>query len=222
MKILNLYCGIGGNRELWGNEHNITAVELNEKVAFEYQRRYPNDTVIVGDAHEYLLNHHKQFEFIWSSPPCQSHSRTNYFLNKRGVERYPDMNLYQEIILLQTFCKGLFCVENVRGYYKPLIVPIELGRHYFWTNFNIIRQKFDNISIGKMCGKNQTQRRESIEMVTVKRYGIDLTETKIKNKQQVIRNMVDPELTLHILNCALGKSFNKKNLYAGTLFENEM
>lgn len=26
MKILNLYAGIGGNRELWGNEHEITGV----------------------------------------------------------------------------------------------------------------------------------------------------------------------------------------------------
>ena len=35
MNILNLYAGIGGNRHLWGDEHNITAVELNEKVAAE-------------------------------------------------------------------------------------------------------------------------------------------------------------------------------------------
>ena len=28
LKILNLYAGIGGNRKLWGNEHDITAVEL--------------------------------------------------------------------------------------------------------------------------------------------------------------------------------------------------
>ena len=31
MKILNLYAGIGGNRKLWGDEHEITAVELNSK-----------------------------------------------------------------------------------------------------------------------------------------------------------------------------------------------
>ena len=32
MKILNLYCGIGGNRRLWGNDHEVTAVENNEKI----------------------------------------------------------------------------------------------------------------------------------------------------------------------------------------------
>jgi DNA (cytosine-5)-methyltransferase 1 len=29
MRILNLYAGIGGNRKLWGDDHEITAVELN-------------------------------------------------------------------------------------------------------------------------------------------------------------------------------------------------
>lgn len=33
MKILNLYAGIGGNRKLWGNEHDITAVELRPEIA---------------------------------------------------------------------------------------------------------------------------------------------------------------------------------------------
>lgn len=33
MKILNLYCGIGGNRKLWGDEHEITAVEFEPKIA---------------------------------------------------------------------------------------------------------------------------------------------------------------------------------------------
>ena len=37
MKILNLYAGGGGNREKWGDEHEITAVELNPKVAEEYK-----------------------------------------------------------------------------------------------------------------------------------------------------------------------------------------
>ena len=81
MKILNLYCGIGGNRKLWGDEHEITAVEYNEKVANKYKELYPNDNVVIADAHEYLLDHYKEFDFIWSSPPCQSHSTTNYLLS---------------------------------------------------------------------------------------------------------------------------------------------
>jgi len=29
MKILNLYAGIGGNRKLWGNDHEITSDGVN-------------------------------------------------------------------------------------------------------------------------------------------------------------------------------------------------
>jgi DNA (cytosine-5)-methyltransferase 1 len=73
MKILNLYSGIGGNRKLWGNEHEITSVEYNESIANIYKDLYPNDKVIVADAHEYLQEHFKEFDFIWTSPPCPTH-----------------------------------------------------------------------------------------------------------------------------------------------------
>lgn len=152
MKVLNLYCGIGGNRKLWNNV-NVTAVELDTNIAAQYKLLFPNDNVIVADAHDYLLNHYSDFDFIWSSPPCQSHSRTNYFLNAKGTIRYPDMKLWQEIIFLQNFFKGKFCVENVIGYYDPFILPVTIGRHYLWTNFNIPRIEQPKDDIGKMCGK---------------------------------------------------------------------
>ena len=184
MKILNLYAGIGGNRHLWGDEHEITAVEYNEKIANKYRALYPNDKVVVADAHEYLLDHHKEFDFIWSSPPCQSHSTTNYFtqfIRKRPV--YPLMNLYQEIIFLQNFYKGKFCVENVVSYYKPLIKPVKIGRHYLWSNFNINKIEQPKDDVGTMIPK----------------YG-----NKACKKPLEERNAVNSELGLHILNSALG------------------
>lgn len=74
MKILNLYAGIGGNRKLWGDEHEIIAVEYDPKIAAIYQDFFPKDKVVVGDAHQYLLDHFEEFEFIWASPPCPTHS----------------------------------------------------------------------------------------------------------------------------------------------------
>ncbi len=68
MEILNLYAGIGGNRKLWGDEHNVTAVEYREDIADVYRHYAPKDTVIVSDAHQYLLDNYKRFDFIWSSP----------------------------------------------------------------------------------------------------------------------------------------------------------
>lgn len=54
MKVLNLYAGIGGNRKNWGNDNDITAVELDRDIANVYKEIYKNDTVVVGDAHKYL------------------------------------------------------------------------------------------------------------------------------------------------------------------------
>ena len=184
MKILNLYAGIGGNRHLWGDEHEITAVEYNEKIANKYRALYPNDKVVVADAHEYLLDHHKKFDFIWSSPPCQSHSTTNYFtqhIRKRPV--YPSMKLYEEIIFLDNFYKGKYCVENVVSYYEPFIKPVKIGRHYLWSNFNIIKIEQPKDDIGTMMPK----------------YG-----NKACKKPLEERNEVNSELGLHILNSALG------------------
>jgi len=150
MKVLNLYACLGGNRLLW-DDCEVTAVELGPELARMYQERFPNDTVIVGDAHQYLLDHYKEFDFIWSSPPCPTHSRTNYFTNEiRNEKKYPDMNLYQEIIYLNQFFKGKWCVENVKSYYNPLIQPQEIGRHYFWANFIIPKIEVPKGEIGTM------------------------------------------------------------------------
>tara|TARA_R110000737_G_scaffold86893_1_gene119585 strand:+ start:73 stop:666 length:594 start_codon:yes stop_codon:yes gene_type:complete len=184
MKILNLYAGIGGNRKLWGDKHEITAIEYNEKIADKYRALYPDDKVVVADAHEYLLDHYKEFDFIWSSPPCQSHSTTNYFtqhIRKRPV--YPLMSLYQEIIFLQNFYKGKYCIENVVSYYEPLIKPLKIGRHYLWSNFNITNIEQPKDDIGTMI-KGHPNR-------------------AIKNPLEE-RNAVNSELGLHILNSALG------------------
>ena len=62
MRILNAYAGIGGNRRLWAG-HNVTAVEFNPEIAAIYQALYPEDTVIVADAHEFIREHHAEFDF---------------------------------------------------------------------------------------------------------------------------------------------------------------
>ena len=184
MKILNLYAGIGGNRKFWGEEHQITAVELNEKIANKYADLFPNDIVVVSDAHEYLLYHYKEFDFIWSSPPCQSHSTTNYFtqhIRKKSV--YPSMKLYEEIIFLDNFYKGKYCVENVISYYEPLIKAQKIGRHFLWANFNIPLIKQPKDDIGTMIKGHPN---------------------RANKKLQEERNAVNSELGLHILNRALG------------------
>jgi len=193
MKILNLYAGIGGNRKLWGNEHKVTAVEINPKIAKIYKDFFPNDKVIITDAHQFLLEHFKEFDFIWSSPPCQSHSsfRKNICVEFRGTKPvYPDLKLYEEILFLKHHAKCLWVVENVKPYYTPLIrAPTELQRHLFWSNF-VIKKRLDF-----MKDKIRTAQIPDLQ----KLHGFDLSEFKLPNKRQILRNCVLPELGKYIL-----------------------
>ena len=204
MKILNLYAGIGGNRKLWLDGHEITAIEIDPKIAKIYQDFFPKDQVIVADAHQYLLEHFKEFDFIWSSPPCPTHSRTNTFLHAQGNIRYPDVSLWQEIVFLQKWFKGKWVVENVISYYPPLWSPTLLDRHYFWGNFLIRDFKVErNFNI---CNARASTRRPSKDDLSEleKYHGFEL-DKKLKNRRLLLRNCVYPPLGLHIFNCAFGR-----------------
>ena len=194
MNILNLYAGIGGNRKLWGDEHQVTAVEYDQATADAYKLNFPSDTVIVADAHEYLLNNYMKYDFIWASPPCPSHSRINHARTRKPD--YPDMRLYAEIIFLNQWFDGLFVVENVIPYYTPLITAKEIDRHLFWSNFNITKFEPSKRAFIRMQGGQVPF--EDI-------FGFDISKSKIKDKQKALRNCVHPENGLHVLNCALNK-----------------
>jgi DNA (cytosine-5)-methyltransferase 1 len=154
--------------------------------------------VIVADAHQYLLDHYADgWDFIWSSPPCPTHSTTNWFLNAQGVIRYPDMCLWQEILLMVNFCETKYCIENVKSYYQPLIIPQEIGRHYYWANFIISPKEFID-QIGRFNGENQARNRS----YKLDKIGFNLDKYSIKDKDGLLRNCVLPELGLHIFNMA--------------------
>lgn len=203
MKVLNLYTGIGGNRKLW-EDVEVTAVENNPEIAKIYQDFFPDDKVIVADAHQYLLEHFDEFEFIWSSRPCVTHSRARYWASKGNKYRplFPDMKLYEEIIFLKHYFKGRWVVENVKPYYKPLIAPQFIGRHAFWANFEIAPVDIDYVDIGTMNRKasKQAQRKAIIREAQIPEL-IDLhglKDFKVKNKRKVLRNCVLPKIGLHV------------------------
>jgi DNA (cytosine-5)-methyltransferase 1 len=200
MKVLNLYACLGGNRYKW-TDCEVTAVELDPEAARLYQERFPNDTVIVADAHQYLLDHFKEFDFIWSSPPCPSHSKVRITQKTRENFKfiYPDMKLYEEVIFLDNFFEGKYVVENVTPYYEPLIPAKKRGRHLYWTNFNLPNNINERKLDGILCLMEN-------EVDTLSKFH-DYDFTKYKGNQRVdkmARNLVDYEAGLTIFNVARG------------------
>jgi DNA (cytosine-5)-methyltransferase 1 len=209
MKILNLYACLGGNRYKWGEEHEITAVELDSEAARLYQERFPNDTVIVADAHQYLLDHYKEFDFIWSSPPCPSHSKVRFTQKNQNfyIPEYPNMMLYQEIIFLKHHFEGKYCIENVIPYYEPLIPAQKRGRHLYWCNF-ILPNNLNERKSSIMGGKDEVTQWCKFH---------DYDFRKYKGTQRVdkmARNLVDYEAGKTILDTAMGiiKKSNERQL----------
>jgi DNA (cytosine-5)-methyltransferase 1 len=123
---------------------------------------------------------------------------------------YPDMMLYQEIILLQHFFKGKYCIENVIPYYEPLIPAQKRGRHLYWCNFilpnNLGERKASNFINSKVSELSKFH---------------DYDFTKYKGEQRVdkmARNLVDYEAGRTILETALG-IIRKKDTTQTELFE---
>ena len=215
MKILNLYACLGGNRYKWNEvkeDIEVVAVEWDEELAKLYQERFPNDTVIVADAHQYLLDHYQEFDFIWSSPPCPTHSRARYWaIGANGKSpTYPNLNLYSEILLLDYHFKGKYVVENVIPYYEPMLNPKKRGRHLYWTNFNLPNNLQDR-RFGISQTKNELKGLSEFHNFDFSKYKGN------QNKVKIGRNLVDYEAGKTIFETALG-IITKSNIKQTELF----
>lgn len=221
IKVLNLYACLGGNRYKWDEVANIevTAVEWDPELARLYKERFPNDRVIVGDAHQYLLENFKEFDFIWSSPPCPSHSRPRFW-NSSNYETttlpiYPDLKLYEEIIFLMHYYRsGKFVVENVIPYYDPLIQAYKRGRHLYWTNFNLPNdcgEREEGTGIIS-TGTDEIKKLSEFHQYDFYKYNGEQSRTKIA------RNLVDFEVGKSIFAAALGIIIKSKNITQTELF----
>lgn len=199
MKVLNLYSGLGGNRKHWTN-CEVTAVENSWEIGQVYKSLFPNDRLVCADAHQFLLNHYKEYDFIWSSPPCPTHSRMQK-ATRHQKKSYPDMSLYQEIIFLKHFFKGKWVVENVKPYYKPLIEPTKaIGRHLFWANFEIGNIDIDNHP--NFIKADSPEEIESLKEWLGINYTGNIYYKDNHSPGQVLRNCVHPDIGLHVFSAS--------------------
>lgn len=214
VRVLNLYACLGGNRYKWDEVANIevTAVEYDAEIAKAYQERFPNDKVIVADAHQYLLDHYKEFDFIWTSPPCPSHSRVRFSQkNRENCDAvYPDFKLYEEVVFLDNYFDGKYCIENVIPYYEPLIPAKKRGRHLYWTNFNLPNSLNERDYEGSYaCGKDEHSKLQIFHDLKVK--------ANLGGYRDVLRNLVDYEAGKTIFQTALG-IIERSNIKQNSLF----
>jgi len=217
-KILNLYACLGGNRYKWDEvakeaniEIEVTAIELDPEAARLYQDRFPNDKVIVADAHQYLLDNFKKFDFIWSSPPCPSHSRARFARKNTTAAIYPDLKLYEEVLFLENYFDGKYCVENVIPYYEPLISAKKRGRHLYWTNFNLPTDLKERES-GIMESRNEVDKWCKFHNYDFRKYKGN------QSVQKMARNLVDYEAGRTIFETVLG-IIKKSNTNQLEMFE---
>ena len=119
----------------------------------------------------------------------------------KWVMNYPDMKLYQEVIFLDNFFDGKYCVENVIPYYKPLIPAKKRHRHLYWTNFNL-----PNILTKRKVLIGESKKGKKAEEVKNLCEFHDYDFNKYKGKQsktKMARNLVDYEAGKTILATAL-------------------
>lgn len=215
LRVLNLYSGCGGNRKLW-DDVEVVAVEFNQAIADIYSHYYPDDTVVVGDAHQYLLENYDKFDFIWSSPPCPTHSKIRLCGSKRKLYPavYPDIKLWEEVTFLKHHAdrKCKWVVENVQPYYEPIVQPtFTLDRHCFWSNFYVQKSSFS---------KRETAHVD-INSGNRNIFGFDVSGfpgLSAKEKGKVLRNMVNPEVGRHIFETGMRVNGDRQEWKQASLF----
>lgn len=114
------------------------------------------------------------------------------------------MKLYEEIIFLQSNFKGAWVVENVIPYYTPLIEAKKVGRHLFWSNFNITDFSPPEFK-GMMDRQNQSAKKQLHEWLGIY-YDKNIYYEGNHDPTQILRNCVHPDLGKHVFDCLLTDS----------------
>ncbi len=189
ISILDLFAGVGGTAR------GIQSFLIEKQIPFTYVAidsdletckahviNNPLSQVICSDALYFLKKYYSYFDFIWASPPCQTHSRLNFLKKWHST---PDDTLWKTISFLKSINIS-FVVENVRPYYEPLIKPtIIIDRHCFWSDIPLVF--FDVPKKPKPFNFMELKDWETY-------HGLKSVNKTYMEKRQSLRNVVNPLL----------------------------
>jgi hypothetical protein len=132
MKILDLYCGLGGWSQPF-KTHDITGIDIAN-----FSPNYPGK-FIKADLLQYTPA--GNFDIIMASPPCEDFSKSTFPKTWASVVKYPPnltraqllFNRAREIISQKK--PKFWIIENVRGAQKYVgKADFHTGSRYFWSN----------------------------------------------------------------------------------------
>jgi len=142
IRILDLFCGLGGvarGFQRYLIEHEIEfeyhAVDNNPQILRAHKFLNPYSKTFYRDAWSFTDEELLSYDFVWASPPCETHSTLMCYYNRNSKKwKPPDMRLWE--LISHLFKLGVpFVVENVRPYYGfPILPTARAGRHYLWSN----------------------------------------------------------------------------------------
>jgi DNA (cytosine-5)-methyltransferase 1 len=145
MKLLDLYCGVGGaSAGYYKAGFDVTGIDL------KHGRRYPYK-YIKGDVLLYLqdLDFLRSFDIIHASPPCQTHSITQHLRNAQGKST-SKLDLIPQTRAALIASGKPYVIENVPG--SPLINPIQLCGSSFGLQVRRHRLFESNMKLtGSLC-----------------------------------------------------------------------
>ena len=155
MKLLDLFCGVGGASAGYAEAgFQVHGVDL------KHGKRYPF-TYVRADVLDVLkdTDYIQQFDVIHASPPCQTHSITKHLRNAQGKST-SKVDLIPETRAALIASGKPYIIENVPG--SPLIDPIQLcgssfglkvRRHrLFESNMPLVGSVCDHKSQGRPVG----------------------------------------------------------------------
>jgi len=112
LRALDLYCGSGGVTKglLDAGFDEVVGIELDQN-AIKHFYKHPNATILTGNVLLTDVRFIREFDFVWSSPPCQKYSVAT---KQHGTsEDHPDLVAPTRELLLAA--GKPFVIENVPG-----------------------------------------------------------------------------------------------------------